>query len=86
MGQPLKNTPVKPLKTCSHSAKVNAADHQQLRAERLKADMQWQMNMAKVMLNSLRSKESGAKESFETFHNTARKNLWYIRRGKFVQS
>lgn len=54
--------------------------YEKKRVELRKADMQWQMNLAKKVLFELNTDKPQTHDSLQSFHNMARKRLWYLRR------
>jgi len=68
------------LKTVPASEDLNSADPARVRSAKQKADLAWQMNLAKLKLNALNGKDDAASDTLNRFHDAARRSLWHARR------
>lgn len=68
------------LKTIPAIADIKQADITQVRKAKQKADLVWQMNLAKIKLKMLKGDHIAARSALSGFHDAARKSLWHARR------
>lgn len=68
------------LKTIPALDDIQQADFAQARKAKQKADLIWQMNLAKIKLSTLKDEDIAARGSLSGFHDAARKSLWHAQR------
>lgn len=70
------------LKTIPALDDIKQADFARVRKAKQKADLIWQMNLAKIKLNALKDEDITACSSLSGFHDAARKSLWHAQRAR----